>query len=451
MNLMNNISNFNISKIKGYNRIILLNTMGMVLCKIFSVCITFVLFPLYIDFFGNNEILGVWFTLLSVLNWVLLFDLGLGNGLRNKLPEALASNDIVLAKKYISTTYISSSIFALLVFVLICFISNKVNWNELLNVGLATINNEVLRSCVMITLSGICIQFVIKLITSILYALQKSACVNFIGVISNVIILLSLLLIHRGSLEENLILMSYINVMAINLPMLLFSIYVFKTSLNQMQPNMKMFEVGLCKDLLGIGLTLLWLQIIFLVVANSNEFLITYLTTPDNVVPYQAYMKIYNTGAVIFSFALTPLWSAVTKAKSEKNYSWIIKAYKFFGMMSALCFMIELIVSLFGQCIFELWLGKSVMNFNIVYGIVFSVHSYIFIIHNINTSISNGLSYFRFQIIGMSLAALLHIPIAILFVDICDSWIGVIIASCVAMSFYELFAPYFTVKYIREL
>ena len=48
---------------------------------------------------------GIWLTLTSVIGWFAFFDLGLGNGLRNKLAEALAKNDNELARTYISTSY----------------------------------------------------------------------------------------------------------------------------------------------------------------------------------------------------------------------------------------------------------------------------------------------------------------------------------------------------------
>ena len=49
---------------------------------------------------------GIWLTLNSILAWINSFDIGLGNGLRNKLAEAIAKDDKVLARKYVSTTLI---------------------------------------------------------------------------------------------------------------------------------------------------------------------------------------------------------------------------------------------------------------------------------------------------------------------------------------------------------
>ena len=82
---------------------VLRNILGAFAVKGGSLVISVVLLPLYLRFFQNQEILGIWYTILSVLNWVILFDLGLGQGLRNQLPKALLKNDKKLAKEYIST------------------------------------------------------------------------------------------------------------------------------------------------------------------------------------------------------------------------------------------------------------------------------------------------------------------------------------------------------------
>lgn len=74
-------------------KIIVKNTFWAFVVKGGALVVSLFTTPAFIRYFNNNTILGVWYTLLSVLIWFLNFDLGLGNGIRNNLVKAYAEND----------------------------------------------------------------------------------------------------------------------------------------------------------------------------------------------------------------------------------------------------------------------------------------------------------------------------------------------------------------------
>lgn len=85
------------------NKMLFLNILFSGFLKIVGLLTSLVIVPITINYL-NNEVYGIWMTITSILYWITTFDIGLGNGMRNYLAEALATNDTKLGKKYISTT-----------------------------------------------------------------------------------------------------------------------------------------------------------------------------------------------------------------------------------------------------------------------------------------------------------------------------------------------------------
>jgi O-antigen/teichoic acid export membrane protein len=84
-NLLGILNNGNVRSVKAKKNIIA--SFGI---KGISIIIGFIFVPLLIDYLGTFEY-GIWITLGSIVGWINYFDIGLGNGLRNKFTEALAN------------------------------------------------------------------------------------------------------------------------------------------------------------------------------------------------------------------------------------------------------------------------------------------------------------------------------------------------------------------------
>jgi len=429
---------------------IIKNVIGTFFVKGASVIVFFFLLPLYINFFQDNTILGLWYTMLSILNWVNLFDLGLGHGLRNKLPTAIENHDVKRMTSLISTTYGVMLIIAGCVLVVGEIIIVRLNWNEIFNVETSIISKEVLVECVQLIFGGVVVNIVLKIITSILYAMQYAAIVNFLALIPNIIILVALCVIPSSDLEMNLKMISVINVCAINFPYIVCTAVVFKHLLKDSIPSRKFFSMDCVKDIFSIGISLLWLQVVFMVISSTNELIISHLTSADYVIEYQVYYRIFSTAGMIFSLSLAPIWSAVTKAQAQKNFNWIRRIYKVFLLMAVLCILVELCIIPILPWIVAVWVGESTIETNSGYAFIFICSSAMSILHNVNTSIGNGLSYFKVQMIWMTFAALVFIPLAYMMVQITGSWIGVVIANTISLIPYEFLAPVFTLRMLNR-
>lgn len=435
----------------GKNKIIISNIIGAFVIRGGALILSLFTMPAYINYFQNQTVLGLWFTILSVLNWVLMFDLGLGNGLRNKLPIAMAENDDKKMKEYISSTYISTAILIVVLSIIAHFVFQYIPWNTIFNIDSSIISHDTLVLSVKIVFIGIMIQFLLKLMTSILYAIQKSAIVNLLSLISSVIILISVLSLKTTNLESSLIIMSWINIIAVNLPLLIVSIVIFSTVLRKSRPSIKKYRNKYALEILKIGGVLLWLQLVFMVISSTNEFLISFLNSPDSVVEYQTYNKIFNAVSSLFTLALTPIWSAVTKAQADRDFNWIKKLSNVLFLTGTVVLLLEFAMVPFLQILIDVWLGKGTIKVETTYAIIFVISNSIFIFHNINTSIGNGMSYFKTQIIWMTFAAIVNIPLAYLLVNTTGGWIGVVLANIISLLPFEIMQPIYMRKHINTL
>ena len=177
---------------KGSNRTITVkkNIFATFFIKGVSIITSLLIVPLTIDYVNPTQY-GIWLTLSSIVGWLSFFDIGFGNGFRNKFSIARANGNHRLAKIYVSTIYTYLSIIFFAVWLIFIFINSFIDWSEVINFE-ASLKEEV-SSVAIIIFTFFCLQFVLRIITTILMADQKTAKSSVIVVIGQV---LSLLIIY---------------------------------------------------------------------------------------------------------------------------------------------------------------------------------------------------------------------------------------------------------------
>lgn len=434
---------------KKYNHILFFNIIFSFLIKGGSVVISLLSFPMYMNFFENSNVLGLWFTVLSVLSWLLTFDLGLGNGLRNRLVFSLAENKVKKSKTYISTSYFLIIITSISLLSLCAILSSFVNWNDFFNVSEELISPTTLLIVVYIILISIFSQLILKIINSILYAMQKSSINNLLTLISSVIIFVYLFYSVESGNNNNILELAIVYALAVNLPLLITTFAVFlMPDFKQKRPSISYVDFKVAKDVLGIGLAFFWVQIAFMLLTTTNEFLISKLSAPEDVVDFQIYFRFFSIFGILFTLALTPLWSLITQAIAEKNNEWVKKVYKKISILAFVTFLIQLISILFIQKIIDLWLNNDSISIDPMYALIFTGLSSLLIWNAVISTISNGLGMVKSQSYLLTIGLLVKIPASFLCVMWLNSWIGVIVASCIGLLPYCVIQPLFIKKMI---
>ena len=144
------------------------------LFKFFSIVLSFLLVRFLLKYLEIEDY-GLWAVVLSFLHWIIFFDLGIANGVKNKLAEALSNDQVEEARKYLTTGYLALLGFAIVIYLLVFAFSDFINWKSLLNSS--KYDNEYLGGLVLIVLFFTLANFVLSLINAVFNAIQKASLV----------------------------------------------------------------------------------------------------------------------------------------------------------------------------------------------------------------------------------------------------------------------------------
>ncbi|MDD4027943.1 MAG: hypothetical protein PHN54_02680 [Bacilli bacterium] len=431
-------------------KVVFAGVLGSLAIKGISFVVSLFTMPSYMNYFNSDKVLGLWFTLLSVLMWILNFDLGISSGLRNRLVEHIVTDDKEAIRKAISSSYVYLIKISSLVLIGFLISNLLVDWNRIFSISSDVISSIDLTTAVCIVIFSILLQLVLRIITSILYALQLSYIPHLLTLGTNFILIIAVNILIKMEIRDNIVLLAVIYLCSVNIPLIIASIIIFKGKLKNYSPTIKYYDKKVAKDILVFGLAFLWLSLMSMLIQSTNEFLITKLIGSEEVVTYSVYQKIFMTASSLFILALTPVWSAVTKAKEENNYAWIYKLYKLLIIASVSAMGLLLLVSIKFQFIIDIWLQDNSIPVNIEYALIFSLFSFIFILTGILTTLSNGMSLLKSETILLTIGAIMNFPLAIYFSTLYNSFIVIIIANICSLTPFVLVQTFVVRKFLRN-
>lgn len=434
------------------NKILFSNIIGAFLLRGMGMVLSVFSLPLYMSYFPDNIVLGVWFTVITVLSWVLSFDLGIGNGLRNNLTKALTENNYEEARRLVSSAYLLLGFLTVCISLFFMIFSRYVDWNSILNISSDIFPTNSLMKCVNILVVGIFLSFFLRLINSILFALQYSSVNNLLSFITQVLLVGYLFVITpNDSMIDNFVFLSYYYSFVINFVLFIATVFVFtKTKLKNCFPSCKYYNRNTANSVLSLGIKFLIAQVLYMVISVTNEWFVSKFYGPEYCVEYQIYYKVFFVVISLYHLALTPLWSAITKAYSEKRYIWLIKLQKILYLSTVLLMLIQLLVILFIQFVLDIWLGDRSIEVNYQYAFVFAFFSIINIwIGNVSV-FNSGIGILDSTIICYLVAVLVKILGIILFSSYFN-WIFVVVITSLSLIPYCILIPIHNSKKINEL
>lgn len=355
----------------------------------------------------NSELYGVWLTITSILYWFSFFDIGLGNGMRNYLTEAVSKGNYKEAQSYLSTTIIALTIIASIIAIVGFILLKLLNLNSIFNTN--TISNTELQNVLFVAIGFTLILFVLKNIGYVFVALQKYALWDFINTLGIIIGLLIIFLLTKFT-NGKLIYVVFAFTCTPAIIYILAAIPIF-SKYPEFRPTIQSFRKDFLSTIVGKGLGFFLIQITScLVIYGSSNLFITQFCGPESVTTYNIAYKFFNLLAIGYLVFISPMWNAYTDAYVKQDFNWIEKAFKSalkIWLFTEFAGIIMLIVS---QYFYLFWVGNAV---HVPFMVSLSVFLYIsfFNLNNCVTYLLNGLNKIYIQIITSITATFIYLTI----------------------------------------
>lgn len=373
-----------------------------------NIAISLVLVPLTIHYVNADQY-GIWLTLSSIIAWLSFFDVGFGNGLKNKFAEAIAIGDFKLARIYLSTTYAILAIIMAAVLILFNVINPFLNWAVILNAP-RNMASE-LNILALLVFSFFCIQFVLQLITTIITANQQPAKASFFNLLGS-IISLSVIFILTKTTSGNLIYLGLALGLAPIIVLTASSIWFYSRDYKQYAPSLSYVHFSYARNLMSLGVKFFFIQIAAIILYETSNLIIAQLFGPANVTAYNVAYKYFGVIPMVMGIIMTPFWSAFTEAWVKKDLDWIKGTVSKLRKIWLLLALVSVVMLTLAGWVYHVWVGDQVI---ISFAISASIAAYVVINgwNSIYSQFLNGVGKVKLQLYLAMFGSLINIPLAI--------------------------------------
>ena len=400
------------------------------LLKGIGIAIHLLLVPLTLNYLNTTNY-GIWITLSSIIAWIGFFDIGLGNGLRNKFAEALAKNDTDKARVFVSTSYTILSILVFLFYIPFLIINPYLNWSKILNASPGM--EQDLSKLVIFIFTFFSMQLILKLISSVVIADQKPAVADLLNVLCSILSLIFIFFLIKTTSGSLL----YLGISLSLAPVIIYSlasIFFFTKNYKAFRPSFKFIKFRYSKELTTLGIQFFFIQISGIILFSTSNIIITQLLGPAEVTPYNIAYRYFYVIIMLFTIILTPFWSGFTEAYHKKDFVWIRNVMRKLVNFRLVLIFIVIIMTLLANTAYRIWVGDKI-KVPFLLSVLMAVFVIITIWNMVYIYFINGVGKIRLQLYIGIFAALVHIPLSIYFVKYLNlGSSGVVLSTCLCIS-----------------
>jgi O-antigen/teichoic acid export membrane protein len=385
------------------------NILALLIIRGCSIIISFISLPLTLHYINPTRY-GIWLTLSSIIGWFTFFDIGFGNGLRNRFTESVAKGQHELARIYVSTTYALLSILIGVVLLFFFCINPFLNWAKILNTR-SDMSSE-LSIVALVVFVFFCFQFILQLITTLVTANHQPAKASLYNLIGS-LLSLAVIFILTKTTSGKLIYLAIAFGLAPVLVLVVSSLWLYTHQYRNYAPALKFVRFRYARNLMNIGIKFFFIQIAFIVLYQTSNIIIAQLFGPKEVTPFNIVYKYFGIITMIFGIIMMPFWSAFTEAWTKSDIQWIKQTLRKLKIWWLIMGVITMIMLVFSNFAYRIWVGSEI-KIPLSVSIVVAAYVIINTWNGIYSQFLNGVGKIKLQLYSGFWGMILNIPMAIL-------------------------------------
>jgi len=421
------------------------NILGMIFIKGGNILIGLLLVPLTLNYV-NSETYGIWLALSSMVAWFAFFDIGINNGLKNRLTEALAHDDIPLAQKYVSTTYAFLAMIFIPLMVIMLIVAPLMDWFSILSLSQGVVEGLLASVCIIIVY--FCLNFILSTVNIVMLADQRPAAESFRTFIQQLLSLAVIFVLTKttqGSLLHLCLALCLCPLAVVTL----FNFTLFRGRYKSIRPQVNQVDFSLAPDLFKLGVQFFIIQIAFVIQYQMTNYLIIHYFGATEVTEYNIAYKYFNVPYMLWVTMITPLWAAVTDAVAKQELHWVKGAIKKYLILLLIFVAGSLAMLALSAPLYELWVGDRV-NVPFEISLWVMIFNMAMMFGTIFVNVLNGAGILKVQTIASMISPLLFLVLCFLFMRMGWGVKSILVASVIANFNGLVLAPVQCIKWLRK-
>ena len=381
--------------------------------RLLSSALTLISLPLAVRYLGAERY-GVWATIMSLVVWINLLDLGIANTLTNHISRAFALEDRAYAARYFTNGLALTTGVSVVAGAAFALVFLRINW-----MGLFNVSANVRPSDVSLTVAAAAVLMLLGLpcnLASKLLAGYQEVHRNNIAVCAGAVasvIGLALGIVMRVSMPV-LFVMSAGCLTVANLATLLVTVTWAKPWL---LPRPALIDRWISRELLSSGSSFFLIQTAAAVVFSSDNLVVSHYLGAAEVTPYSVAWRLVSVAALLPSLIFPALWPAYAEAYARGDCGWIRRTFSL-TMKGTVAFNLAgvIVLVLFGRTVIRAWAGPAAVPTSyllVAMGVWMLIGGFM----SVESCLLAALSRTREQAVLSIIAAILNIALSIALVQ----------------------------------